>query len=135
MSVKSFSTMPDALLLTSTFVMGWIFPVAITERATSPRVTFAMRFASMEEPLTSRATAAPAMARMSTRVTAPQIQIRFLFFDAATTYLQPARQSLVRAAQVYQTRSGLDVWVYVLAREMVPSLSAFPGNPDGPARV
>ena len=33
--------MPEALDLTSTLVMGWTLPVATTERAMSPRSTFA----------------------------------------------------------------------------------------------
>ncbi len=36
MSVSSLVTMPLALDLTSTLVMGWTLPVATTERAMSP---------------------------------------------------------------------------------------------------
>src|ERR1017187_4470438 len=82
--------MPDALLFTSTLVMGWIFPVATTDRATSPRVTFANRLGSIEEPLTSRASATPAIATIRTTPTLSQTQNRLLFRDAANT-TSPAR--------------------------------------------
>ena len=110
--------MPLALDLTSTLVMGWIFPVATTERATSPRVTFAMRFESMEEPLTSRARAAPAMARTSTRVTAPHIQMRFFFLDAATTIPPGLRSPLFSRSIGIPARAG---WTFGFT----------PGAPNG----
>jgi hypothetical protein len=84
MSTKSFTTMPEALLLTSTWVMGWIFPVATTERATSARVTLAMRLASMTVP---RASLTSATAAMTTTINIPmptQIQKLLFLRDAAT---------------------------------------------------
>src|SRR5579864_8090337 len=87
MSTKSFSTMPDALDLTSTLVMGWILPVATTERATSARETLAMRLGSMEEPETMRAKATAAPTTMTNMAATIQIQRR-LFFFAATVYLR-----------------------------------------------
>src|SRR5579864_5839514 len=90
MSTKRFSTMPEALLLTSTLVIGWIFPVATTERATSPRATLPIRFGSMELPLTSLASAAPPASTTTTTTTAIQIQKRLLLRDATTTNLPTA---------------------------------------------
>src|ERR1035437_1313981 len=84
--------MPDALLFTSTLVMGWIFPVATTDRDTSPRVTFANRLGSIEEPLTSRASATPAIATIRTTPTLSQTQNRLLFRDAANT-TSPAKKA------------------------------------------
>src|SRR5258708_5852940 len=88
MSTNSFSTMPEAFDFTSTLVIGWIFPVATTERATSPRVTLAILLGSMEEPEAIRATATPAPTRTKTTTpTISHIQKRLLLFDAATEHL------------------------------------------------
>jgi hypothetical protein len=69
--------------------MGWILPVATTERATSARVTFAILLGSMEEPETmrARATAAPITTTRIPRVT--QIHKRLLFFAAIAHLSQP----------------------------------------------
>jgi hypothetical protein len=87
MSTYSFSTIPEALLFTSTFVIGWIWPVATTDRVTSPRVTFAHRFESMDEPFTIRANAMPPATNptIKTTPTLSQIQNRLPLRDAATS--------------------------------------------------
>ena len=76
--------MPEALLLTSTLVMGWIFPVATTDLATSPRVTLAILLESMDEPFARCARPTPAPARSTINPTLNQIQNRLLFRAAAT---------------------------------------------------
>src|SRR4051794_22842913 len=95
MSTKSFSTMPEAFDFTSTFVMGWILPVATTERATSPLVTFAIRLGSMDDPDTMRAsaTAPPITTTKMAKVT--QIHKRLLFF--AATLPPPATRKRSRS--------------------------------------
>src|ERR1035438_2155693 len=76
--------MPEALLLTSTLVMGWILPVATTERATSPRVTLASLLGSMDDRETIRANPKPSSATITTIPAISQIQNFLLLRDAAT---------------------------------------------------
>ena len=76
--------MPEALLFTSTSVMGWILPVATTDRATSPRVTLASLLGSMVVPFTSFASPTPATRSTTTAPTLNQIQNLLLLRDAAT---------------------------------------------------
>jgi len=66
--------------------LGWILPVATTERATSPRVTLASLLGSMVVPFTSIASAVPAIANTTTPATISQIQKRLLLRAAATGY-------------------------------------------------
>ena len=71
--------------MTSTLVMGWILPVATTERATSPRVTLASWLGSMCGALDqARQANTPATTTTSTAAESSQIQNRLLFRDAAT---------------------------------------------------
>src|SRR5271166_2020207 len=75
--------MPEAFDLTSTLVMGWIWPVATTERATSPRVTLAILLGSMGSPL-ARCTSAITAPIARTAATQPRmIQSFLLLRDAA----------------------------------------------------
>src|ERR1700740_2770269 len=77
MSTKSFSTMPLALDLSSTLVMGWILPVATTLLAMSPRVTLASLLGSILLPL-PRATATITASRTTT--TTGMVHNHHLFF-------------------------------------------------------
>ena len=70
--------------LTSTLVIGWICPVATTERATSPRVTLASLLGSTGSPFTRRTRPAPAATRTRTETAPMMIQKRFFFCNAAT---------------------------------------------------
>src|SRR5580692_4277653 len=93
MSTKSFSTMPEAFDFTSTLVIGSIFPVATTDRATSPRVTLASRLASIVVLVASLASATPATTTSMTTPSASHSQNRFPFRDAATKILQGEKKN------------------------------------------
>src|ERR1700722_11516672 len=88
MSVLRSVTMPEALDLTSTLVMGWTLPVATTERAMSPRSALPSWEGSSLVPLPRAATVQP-RATMTTRAMRPvQIQIlRLLLRFVATMEL------------------------------------------------
>src|SRR5271170_444271 len=80
MSTSRRVTMPEALDLTSTFVMGWTLPVATTERAISASSALPSCEGSNLVVLPRAATAMP-RATAATRTTRPvQSQILRLFF-------------------------------------------------------
>src|SRR5580698_7131724 len=79
MSVSRRVTIPDALDLTSTLVMGWTLPVATTERAMSPRSALASWEGSIFALLPRAATVTARMRRLRP----PQIQIFRLLLRVA----------------------------------------------------
>jgi hypothetical protein len=88
-----------ALLLTSTLVMGWILPVATTERATSPRVTLASLLGSMDAPEASRASAMPSTSTTRAMPAPSQIQNRLFLREAATE--NPPKRKESRSSRLH----------------------------------
>ena len=82
-------TMPEALDLSSTLVMGWTLPVATTERAMSPFSTLASCDGSSLALLPRAATVTPRMTAMTRAMMPPHIQsFRFLLRCVAKVKLQ-----------------------------------------------